>query len=160
MVPVLCWLLVILSSCICILLVPWEDQKLQRDVPWWCWAFNGRFDQSYERCRADYGVPVAFLIELQQCFELLSWFKRVNIFQYTLGTATNVRLHKLTQCHWISKLTTKNLAHISLWIKSDPSPSPSVCRHEVSNQTVFLVLQGFLKSQTNASIELKVSFLE
>lgn len=35
------------------------------------------------------GAQVAFT-EWQHSFELLSWYKRINGFQYTLGTVTNV----------------------------------------------------------------------
>ena len=38
------------------------------------------------------GAHVAFA-EWQHSFELLSWFKKINNFQYTLGTVTNVKFH-------------------------------------------------------------------
>ena len=38
------------------------------------------------------GAHVAFA-EWQYSFELLSWFKQVNNFQFTLGTVTNVKFH-------------------------------------------------------------------
>ena len=38
------------------------------------------------------GVHVAFA-SWQHSFELLSWFKEINNFQYTLGTVTNVKFH-------------------------------------------------------------------
>ena len=38
------------------------------------------------------GAYVAFA-EWQHAFELLSWYKRVNNFQYVLGTVTNVKFH-------------------------------------------------------------------
>ena len=38
------------------------------------------------------GAHVAFA-EWQHSFELLSWFKSVNNFQYVLGTVTNVKFH-------------------------------------------------------------------
>jgi len=38
------------------------------------------------------GAHVAFA-SWQHSFELLSWFKEINNFQYTLGTVTNVKFH-------------------------------------------------------------------
>ena len=38
------------------------------------------------------GAHVAFA-EWQHSFDLLSWFKKINNFQYTLGTVTNVKFH-------------------------------------------------------------------
>ena len=40
----------------------------------------------------NHGAHVAFA-EWQHSFELLSWFKSVNNFQYVLGTVTNVKFH-------------------------------------------------------------------
>ena len=40
-------------------------------------------------CHGNSGAQVAF-VDWQHSFELLSWLKRINGFQYTLGTITNI----------------------------------------------------------------------